>query len=54
MVNAPDWKSGHGGSSPPRSTKLSGVYKSYFITFLIKWFNTILQKLTPRFESERK
>ena len=33
--------------------KLSGVYKSYFNSFLIKWFNAIFPELIPRFESER-
>lgn len=42
------------GSNPTLASKLSGVYKSYFNTFLIKWFNTIFPKLIRRFESDRK
>ena len=51
MVNAPDWKSGHGGSSPPRTTIILGENKSYF-TQLIKRFNTIFSELGRRFESD--
>lgn len=41
------------GSNPTLASKLSGVYKSYFNSFLIKWFNAIFSELIPRFESER-
>lgn len=40
MVNAPDWKSGYGGSSPPRSTiKLvinKRIWKQLLTLFMIQ------------------